>query len=81
MYEINVAFAFIVTAVSLAIIVMSAFFPSLNNSELPAINATVWAEMGVYSGFMIWKAKCENLHKYPDILEKIREADDIKDGI
>ena len=81
MYEINVIFAFFVTLISLTLILLSAFFPSLETSSLPAINATVWAEVGVYSAFMIWKAKCENIHKYPNIIEEVKEADNIVNGI
>ena len=41
---------------------------------------TAFAELGVHTGYIVWKAKCENLNKHPVIIED-GDVSEIKQAI
>lgn len=63
-YLLNISFAFLITIISLALIVLSGFLENINLSVLVYIIPPIWVEVGVFSGLYAWKAKNENIHKY-----------------
>ena len=39
----------------------------LDTSAISVIVPSAYGELAVHTGFIIWKAKCENARKYKDI--------------
>ena len=51
-------------------VLLTIFSGYLNITDLSIINIgipTVFAELGVHTGFVIWKAKVENCRKFKDV--------------
>lgn len=67
LYWMNLKFAWVFTAMCF---ILNALSGVLMISDLAIITygmSVVWAEVGLHTGFMIWKAKTENCRKYKDI--------------
>lgn len=51
-------------------VLLTVFSGYLNITDLSIINIgipTIFAELGVHTGFIIWKAKVENCRKFKDV--------------
>lgn len=74
LYFHNLQFTWQFTAACFILNAVSGF---LNITELAIITygmPVVWAELGVHTAFMIWKAKVENCRKYKDV-NKVEELE------
>ena len=66
LYIYNVIFVTAVVVVSYAAVFLSGFL-ELDTSAVSVIVPSAYAELSVHTGFVIWKAKCENQRKYKDV--------------
>ncbi len=64
MYMYNVRFAVAITIVVILLMIMSAFVDHIDLTPCAYIIPPMWIEVGVFSGFYVWKAKNENISKY-----------------
>ena len=62
LYIYNVVFVTAVVAISFI-----AVFMFEDTSALTVIVPAAYAELSVHTGFVIWKAKCENQRKFKDV--------------
>lgn len=74
LYFLNLSFAWLFTV---ACLLLNTFSGYLGVYDLSVVNGglpVVWGELTVHTGFMIWKAKCENCRKYKDV-NKLEELE------
>lgn len=74
LYFMNLIFAWMFTVVC---IVLNAVSGKLNVYDLSVISyglPVVWGELGIHTGFIVWKAKTENCRKYKDV-NKLEELE------
>ena len=67
LYVFNLVFAWLFIAICIALTVFSGY---LNITDLSIVNVgipTIFAELSVHTGFVIWKAKVENCRKFKDV--------------
>lgn len=77
MYYYNfVAVHAIVTAVVI-LTALSGLLGITDMSALSAIPSCAYAELGIHTGFIIWKAKTENCRKHKDY-SKLEELEEIE---
>lgn len=74
-YIINLIFVFITTVATFAAVFLSGYLCITDLSPVSTICSCAWVELGTFSSFYCWKSKCENLHKYPNITEKLNEIE------
>ena len=69
---------------------ISVFWLTLNSGKLGIMDLSSYAsaapyafgELGIHTGFIVWKAKVENCRKYKDVnAPKMIESEDILDGM
>lgn len=70
MFIINFIFVIFITITTFILVFLSGKLGIMDLSPITQIVSCSWVELGVYSGFYCWKSKCENIHKYPDVVEK-----------
>lgn len=63
-YVVNLILAWIYTFVCVILTVLGAYIPIGDYSFAVIVCPIIWAEVGVHTGFIIWKAKVENLSKW-----------------
>ena len=66
-YVVNLVFAWLFILVCIILTVLSGY---LNITDLSIVSIgipTVFAELSVHTGFIIWKAKVENCRKFKDV--------------
>ena len=68
LYIYNVIFVTAVVVISFIAVFMSGWL-GLETSAISVIVPSAYAELSVHTGFIIWKAKCENARKYKDVNE------------
>ena len=67
LYVFNLVFSWLFIAIALSIPLFSGY---LNITDLSIVNVgipTIFAELGVHTGFVIWKATVENCRKFKDV--------------
>lgn len=67
LYLMNLIFAWVFTILC---IVLNAVSGSLNVYDLSVITyglPVVWGELGIHTGFIVWKSKVENFRKFKDV--------------
>ena len=67
LYVFNLVASWLFIIICVLITIFSGY---LNITDLSIINIgipTVFAELGVHTGFVIWKAKVENCRKFKDV--------------
>ncbi len=67
LYLFNLIFSWLFIAICIALTVFSGY---LNITDLSIVNVgipTIFAELSVHTGFVIWKAKVENCRKFKDV--------------
>lgn len=66
MYLYNVVFVTAVVIASFTAVFLSGIL-MIDTSAISVIVPSAYAELGVHTGFVIWKAKAENARKYKDV--------------
>ena len=66
MYLYNVIFVTAVVIISFTAVFLSGKL-EIDTSAISVIVPSAYAELGVHTGFVIWKAKAENARKYKDV--------------
>lgn len=67
LYVFNLVFSWLFITICIALTVFSGY---LNITDLSIVNVgipTIFAELSVHTGFVIWKAKVENCRKFKDV--------------
>lgn len=73
MYLFNVCFVTAIVAVTYILMLLSAYVEHIDLSPTSVIVPAAFGELAIHTGFVVWKAKCENIHKYPDVYKKQEE--------
>lgn len=66
-YIYNIILVSFLTAAAFIIIALSGVLNIMDVSPLATIVVSAYAELGLHTGFFIWKAKFENGRKYKDV--------------
>lgn len=66
MYLYNVIFVTAVVIISFIAVFLSGKL-MIDTSSISVIVPSAYTELGVHTGFVIWKAKAENARKYKDV--------------
>lgn len=74
-YIINLIFVFITTVATFVAVFLSGYLCITDLSPISTICSCAWVELGTFSSFYCWKSKCENLHKYPSVKEKLENIE------
>lgn len=64
LYLINLSLVWIYTFLSLILSILGPLIGILDYSFISIVCPLIWAEISVHTGFIIWKAKVENLSKW-----------------
>lgn len=67
LYVFNLIASWLFITICIALTIFSGY---LNITDLSIVNVgipTIFAELGVHTGFIIWKAKVENCRKFKDV--------------
>ena len=70
LYFLNFTITWIFVLICIAITLLSGY---LNITDLSLVSygiPTVFAELGVHTGYIVWKAKSENINKHPVIVDR-----------
>lgn len=73
LYFLNFTITWIFVLICIVITVFSGY---LNITDLSLVSygiPTVFAELGVHTGYIVWKAKSENINKHPVIVDSQEE--------
>ena len=74
LYFLNFTITWIFVLICIAITLLSGY---LNITDLSLVSygiPTVFAELGVHTGYIVWKAKSENINKHPVIVDSPDES-------
>lgn len=63
-YLLNFIVVWVFVALCLLLTVFSAFYTISDISVVSVGIPSAFAELGIHTGFIVWKAKCENMSKY-----------------
>lgn len=77
MYKYNVCFVTVVTILSFILMFYSGTVTYIDLNPLCYIVPGAYAELSIHTAFMVWKAKCENIHKYPDIVADVTKVEEV----
>lgn len=75
MYLFNVWFVTIIVALCFILMFLSAAVEHIDTAPIAYIIPSAFGELGLHTAFVIWKAKCENIHKYPDVIKVMKESE------
>ena len=73
LYFLNFTITWIFVLICIVITIFSGY---LNITDLSLVSygiPTVFAELGVHTGYIVWKAKSENINKHPVIVDSQEE--------
>ena len=73
LYFLNFTITWIFVLICIVITLLSGY---LNITDLSLVSygiPTVFAELGVHTGYIVWKAKSENINKHPVIVDSQEE--------
>lgn len=73
LYFLNFTITWIFVLICIVITIFSGY---LNITDLSLVSygiPTVFAELGVHTGYIVWKAKSENINKHPVIVDSPEE--------
>lgn len=82
MYIYNVCFVTAIVIISFAMMIVS-INKQIDISALNVIIPSAFAELGIHTGFIVWKAKAENISKFSksekfiETKEKISELENL----
>lgn len=74
LYFLNFTITWIFVLICIVITIFSGY---LNITDLSLVSygiPTVFAELGVHTGYIVWKAKSENINKHPVIVDSPDES-------
>ena len=69
LYIVNLVLVCIVTIASFIVVVFSGKLGVVDMSPIVSVLSGAYGELAVYTGFIIWKAKNENMNKHKDDLD------------
>jgi len=64
LYIINLIFTWMYTLICLVLSVFGSVLGIDDYSFVSVVCPLIWAELSIHTGFIIWKAKAENMHKH-----------------
>lgn len=64
LYVYNVGFVTVIVALAFVLMFLSCFAERIDLSPLAYIVPSAFGELALHTGFIIWKAKTENINKY-----------------
>ena len=73
LYIVNLAIVLVVTIASFVVVILSGRLGIMDMSPIVSVLSGAYGELAVYTGFIVWKAKNENMNKH-------REDSGIEDG-
>lgn len=76
LYFYNFCAVHIIVAAILIITALGGILRLADLSPLSSIPQWAYSELGIHTGFIIWKAKTENCRKYKD-LSKLKELEEM----
>lgn len=77
MYYYNFVAVHAIVAAAVLLTALSGILGITDMSALSAIPPCAYAELGIHTGFIIWKAKTENCRKHKDY-SKLEELEEIE---
>lgn len=66
LYVYNVSFVTVIVALAFVLMFLSCFAERIDLSPLAYIVPSAFGELALHTGFIIWKAKTENINKHPN---------------
>lgn len=81
LYVINLILVTLITIASFIVVIYSGQLGITDMSPIVSVLSGAYGELAVYTGFIIWKAKNENINKHRDDLDADFEEVDINDYI
>lgn len=77
LYIVNLIIVLLVTIASFVVVVFSGKLGVVEMSPIVSIISGAYGELAVYTGFIVWKAKNENMNKHKDDLDADFEEVDL----
>lgn len=81
MYKYNVLMVTLITFFSFVLMFYSGSVTYIDLTPLCYIVPGAYAELAIHTAFMIWKSKCENIHKYPDIVADVKKVEELINNV
>lgn len=77
LYWMNLKFTWIFTICCFLLNIFSGLLTVTDLSVISYGLPVVWGELGIHTGFMVWKSKVENCRKFKDVnrLEELEEIE------
>lgn len=76
MYRYNVIFVSVTVGLSFVLMFMSAFVSQIDLTPIGYIVPSAFGELALHTGFMVWKAKAENMQKFSNKTKKLIKEDE-----
>ena len=64
LYFMNLKFAWFYTVACFILTIFSGYLNIMDLSIISVGMPVIWGELGIHTGFIIWKAKAENMKKW-----------------
>lgn len=77
LYVINLIIVILVTIASFIVVIYSGQLAITDMSPIVSVLSGAYGELAVYTGFIVWKAKNENINKHRDDLDSDFEEVDL----
>lgn len=77
LYIVNLIIVLLVTVASFIVVVFSGKWGITDMSPIVSVLSGAYGELAVYTGFIVWKAKNENMNKHKDDLDNDFEEVDL----
>lgn len=77
LYFLNLIFAWSFTVICIILNAISGYLGVYDLSVITYGLPVVWGELGIHTGFMVWKSKVENCRKFKDVnrLQELESED------
>lgn len=69
LYIVNLIIVIVVTIASFVVVIFSGRWGIVDMSPIVSVLSGSYGELAVYTGFIVWKAKNENMNKHKDDLD------------
>lgn len=77
LYIVNLIIVSIVTIAAFVVVILSGKLGIVDMSPIVSVLSGAYGELAVYTGFIVWKAKNENMNKHKTDLDSDFEEVDI----
>lgn len=77
LYIVNLIIVLLVTIASFVVVIYSGKLGIVDMSPIVSVLSGAYGELAVYTGFIVWKAKNENMNKHKDDLDSDFEEVDL----